>query len=140
LALAASCGSDQSGSEPGSTSQVTTAPLRFDGRLTIVELELDEQAIPLENRPSLLIDAEFGGLEVRPGCNTRFGSFTLTADGAASFTVPGGTTSSCDALGDQEAAIDDALGRVEAWSATEEGVVFTGPGLRLVTTGPTADS
>ena len=60
-----------------------------------------------------------------PGCNTYFGSFTLSEDGGASFTIAGGSSQECEDLAEQEQAILDALGLVTNWEQTDAGFEFT---------------
>jgi heat shock protein HslJ len=104
---------------------------RFDGSFQIVAVDRPEIVDPLSQLPQLLIGTEFGDLEVLPGCNTYYGSFTLTDDGTASFTVTGGTDLDCGLLDPQEDAILAALDATERWEETAEGFVFVGPDSRL---------
>ena len=135
--LALGCGSSDSepGAEPIGDGPRVAHP-RFDGEFTIVELSLDGGRVGLDQRPSLQIETEFGGLTVMPGCNTYFGSFTLAEDGSASFTVTGGSELDCGPLTDQEAAVLAALDQATAWSEGPGGFRFEGPTGAIDVAGP----
>jgi len=112
------------------------ADARFDGTFEIVELIVDGDAVALDQRPTIEIEAEFGGLTVMSGCNTSFGSFSLDEDGRASFTVTGGTEADCGPLADQETAILAALAAVDQWSEADEGFRFDGGSVAVSVAGP----
>lgn len=112
------------------------ADARFDGRFDIVEVVLDGTDVPIGQEVTLDIEAEFGGLTVRPGCNTYFGSFSLDDDGRASFTVTGGTEMDCGRLTGQERAILDALDAIDHWEGTEVGFRFAGSASSVSVSGP----
>ncbi len=103
------------------------ANARFDGDFIISDVTFDGRPVPLETVPTINFETVFGGLTVKPGCNTYFGSFTLAEDGTASITVPGGTSQDCGDLGSQEEAVLAALAEVTSWAETDDGFRLAGP-------------
>lgn len=103
------------------------ANARFDGDFIISDVTFDGRPVPLETVPTINFETVFGGLTVKPGCNTYFGSFTLAEDGTASITVPGGTSQDCGGLGSQEEAVLAALAEVTSWAETDDGFRLAGP-------------
>jgi hypothetical protein len=138
LVVTPACGA----SEPDGEPQVTVddgprvADPRFDGVFEITELAVDGSPVSLVEGPTLEIETTFGGLTVRPGCNTHLGSFTLADDGVASFTVTGGSDLGCDDLGPQEQAVLAALAAVDTWTEIDGGFRFDGPGASITVQGP----
>lgn len=126
-----SCGADiqDDPTSPIAPSNGTrVADARFEGEFTVTSIMLDGQDVPLRTLATVDIDTVFGGLTVIPGCNTYFGSFTLTEAGRASFTVAGGSSQDCGDLGPQEDAVLAALGAAERWSETPDGFRFESGG------------
>lgn len=129
-ALASGCGADAGDDGgPGRTGP-TVADARFDGAFLVASVTVDGTDFELRDTAALQIDAEFGDLTVRPGCNVYFGSFTLAADGRASFTVAGGSDQDCGGLTDQEDAVLRALRAAESWAEVTGGFRFDGDGGR----------
>lgn len=112
------------------------ADAQFDGDFVISDLMLQGEPVPLAAVASLNIETEFGGLVVEPGCNTYYGSFTLTDDGTASFSVAGGTNRTCDGLEQQDLPVIRALTGVSMWSDLGDGFVLEGPAGDAVTLSP----
>ncbi|MEL6983389.1 MAG: META domain-containing protein [Actinomycetota bacterium] len=139
LFLLTGCGAsedvDDGVTEP-STDGPRVADARFDGRFEISEVVADQAPFALSQQPAIEIETEFGGLTVLPGCNTYFGSFTLTEDGEASFTITGGSGQDCGPLAEQEATVLAALDAVDQWDEVEAGFRFSGGGSTVVITGP----
>lgn len=133
LVLAAcGAGSDDAHGNDGSTGP-TVVDARFDGDFTVTELSLAGPDVELVTAPVITIDSVFGGLTVKPGCNTYFGSLTLTDEGQASFTVTGGSDQDCGELATQEEAMLDGLARVTGWREAPGGLRFSdGAGTELV--------
>jgi hypothetical protein len=143
LVAAAGCGAGEpldggspDGQRPDDGPRV--ADDRFDGEFAITDVVVDGVARPPVQRPSLAIEARFGGLTVNPGCNTYLGSFTLTEDGRASFTVTGGSDLDCGDLTAQEEAVLSALDGATDWAEIDGGFRFDGPATSLTVAGPTA--
>lgn len=125
--IGAACGADADpdGEEPAVLpDRLQVADVRFDGLFQVTAVTIDGGEIELISVPVIEIESQFGGLEVMPGCNTYFGSFTLAEDGAASFTIPGGSSSACDELGDQERAVLAGLAAAVRWEETDTGFRF----------------
>ncbi|MEM9653883.1 MAG: META domain-containing protein [Actinomycetota bacterium] len=134
---AAACGAaDDGGSDNGdggpggvsTTDRVQVADIRFEGEFVVTSVTADGADVGLVSEPIISLETVFGGLSIVPGCNTYFGSFTLTEDGTASFTVAGGTSRSCADLADQEAAVLDALRAVTTWEEEGDGFRFADDG------------
>lgn len=128
--FAAACGADDGGVlEPvdsaTSTDRLQVADARFDGDFQITEIIVDGQTVPPVSSPIISIETVFGGLSLMPGCNTYFGSFTLSEDGSASFTVAGGSSQECEDLAQQEEQILDVLDSVTSWEQTDRGFRLT---------------
>ncbi len=138
VVLAAGCGSSELDPDAGSVGDgPRVAHPRFDGDFEVVAISVDGRAVEVDQRPTVQIEAEFGGLTVLPGCNTYFGSFTLAEDGTASFTVTGGTELDCGDLADQEEAVLAALAGATSWVEVDGGFRFDGPGTEVAVRGPT---
>jgi heat shock protein HslJ len=137
-ALVPACGAAEAGGDPvvSADGGPRMAHPRFDGEFAVTGLVVDGTEAPLEPAPLLVIETRFGGLTVSPGCNTYLGSFTLTEDGVASFTVTGGSDVDCGDLTGQEASVLAALAAVETWTALDGGFRLDGPGTSLTITGP----
>lgn len=77
----------------------------------------------------LVLDEEFAVLDGNTGCHRILGSFTLEDNtGAASFTVPGLSTNSCDSS--RQAVEDlllDALDQVDGFQRTDAQLEFVDP-------------
>lgn len=141
LLMVTGCGSEE-GDEPNGQlpgdGAVSVAHPRFEGRFNIVDVEVDGARVAVEGEPNLTIDAEFGELTVEAGCNQHFGSFTLTEDGRASFTITGGSADSCGSpIDGAEANVLAALDDVTGWSEVDGGFRFDGPMSSIVARGPT---
>lgn len=109
------------------TDRVQVADARFEGDFQVTSVTVSGEPVELISVPLVTIETVFGGLTVKPGCNTFFGSFTLADDGLASFTVGGGSDDGCDELGDQEDAVVEVLGSVTSWTEVDDGFRFDGP-------------
>ncbi len=91
-----------------------------DGALEIIE-ESDEPFV-------FEIDVTVASMRATDQCQTVFGSLTATADGAATFTIPGSTTAPCSgALETEHLRIVAALEAVTSWAATPPGLELRGP-------------
>lgn len=132
MVVLSACGADEGFGEPDpttiTTDRVQVADARFDGEFQITSLTIDGQDIGLDSRPILSIETVFGGLSLMAGCNTYFGSFTLSEDGEASFTIAGGSSQECADLAEQEQAVLDALAATTRWEQTDGGFRFTDEG------------
>ena len=143
LVLASACGSSDPGDgTPGEGAATVddgprVADRRFDGTFDIVELTIGGSTLAPAGNPTLEIETRFGGLTVADACNRWFGSFTLAEDGAASFTVTGGTELDCGELATDEETVLAALAAVETWTAVDGGFRFDGPAASLMVRGPT---
>lgn len=129
IVLLSGCGADAE-SPPGDGGEgdgPRVAHARFEGDFTIAAVTIDGRPLALTTAPAIIFETVFGGLTVKPGCNTYFGSFTLAEDGSASFTVGGGSSQDCGRLDAQEEAILGALAEVSAWSTVDGGFRFDGP-------------
>ncbi|MEM7274661.1 MAG: META domain-containing protein [Actinomycetota bacterium] len=116
------------GAGPVDPDRVQVADQRFDGGFLVTAVVLGGEPVELATIASVAIETEFGGLEVLPGCNTYFGSFSLEEDGTASFTIPGGSAQDCGPeLGAQEEAVLAALTAATGWVETGDGFRFEGP-------------
>lgn len=96
--------------------------VEVEGRTT----DLGDQSVVLD------LDTTIARLEGRTGCNPLLGSFTLTADGDASFTVPNRRPAACDPVVD--AAEDDVVAALEGattWAVAGGELVLSGPATRL---------
>ena len=71
-------------------------------------------------------------LSAQGPCHRLLGSFTVTEDGLATFTVPGTATSSCDAddLSVELGMVED-LEAVERWEIDGASLVLSGPDVAL---------
>ncbi len=128
LLLGAACGSSAEPTDPtASGTGPRVADARFEGDFFLDGVTMDGRLVPLETVATIKFETVFGGLQVKPGCNTYFGSFTLAEDGTASITVPGGTNQDCGGLGFQEEAILTALAGVTSWAETADGFRLDGP-------------
>lgn len=94
------------------------------------ELENLEQAADAEPAEGLVIlfkvTDETSSISVFTNCNSRFGSYTLSPDGSASFSLPGATKKACD---EEATRLEDlAVTLVEAtvtWHHDGDELVFT---------------
>lgn len=125
----AACGADigdepTTGGTEGGSDENRVANARFEGEFMVTSVVLAGQEFPLQNVATVTIETIFGTLTVIPGCNTYFGSYTLTESGLASFTVAGGSNQDCGGLRSQEDAVLAALGAAEHWIETADGFLF----------------
>lgn len=139
--LLSACGADaETGSDgdpgPNSGGQNGEGPrvadARFEGDFLVEQLSDGSGPVPLFTTPSINFETVFGGLTVKPGCNTYFGSFTLAEDGTASMTVAGGSTEDCGGLAPQEEAILETLASVTSWTEVDGGFRLDGTGGRSI--------
>lgn len=128
LVVLSACGSAGDGQAVVDDDGPRVADIRFDGDFVISNLTTQGDPVPLAAVASLNIETEFGGLVVEPGCNTYYGSFTLTDDGTASFSVAGGTNRTCDGLEQQDEPVIRTLTAVSSWSETTDGFRLEGAG------------
>lgn len=94
-ALVSACGSTgASEHETGSVPGGGTGVLAGSWKLEEVEQTADGAAEDLV----ILFDVvdETSSISVFTNCNSRFGSYTLSPDGSASFSLPGATKKACD--------------------------------------------
>ncbi len=134
VAALSGCGAAETDGTEAEPSQQTVVDPRFDGAFTVTELVVDGTDLPLSMMPRIVIESSFGDLTVEPGCNTYFGSLSLTEDGGASFTVTGGSDQNCENLAAQEQGILDALAIATAWEASDDGFQFRGENTAITVT------
>ncbi|MGH1493409.1 MAG: META domain-containing protein [Acidimicrobiales bacterium] len=103
------------------------ANVRFEGDFLLDDLVVDGEPVTLVAVTSMNFDTEFGGLNVKPGCNTYYGAFSLAEDGLASFSVTGGSSQTCSGLDRQEEQVLQAVGGVSIWTEISDGYRFEGP-------------
>lgn len=88
----------------------------------------------LESDDLLVIDLDLHDaiLSAQGPCHRLLGSFTVTVDGLATFTLPGTATSSCDAddLATELAMVED-LEAVDSWEIDDGSLVLSGPDVTL---------
>lgn len=104
------------------------------GRWVAVSLERDGAAVPLDGADPVVleIDTVVAALVGDTGCSLLLGSFTLTPDGGASFTVPSTRRGSCPpALAARDDAIRVALADATTWHVTADQLTLSGPATRL---------
>ena len=121
--VALGCGSSETGS-PGPT--VTDADL--GGVYQLSALEVGGTSFDLSDPVEVVIDSEFGELQVETACSRLLGSYSLLADGQAGFTIAGGSTRDCSAEArSQQNELVAVLGRVSSWTASGSNLELTSP-------------
>lgn len=82
---------------------------------------------------ALHLDTASATLRGTAGCNLLLGSFTLTADGRASFTVPSARTARCPAPDTaREEALLAALAGTRSWLSVDGRLELRGPRVAVV--------
>lgn len=105
------------------------------GRWRAESLRADGGTIEIPPDAPVLVDLDTvtATLTGDAGCSPLLGSFTLGADGAASFTVPSARRERCPTpIRSVEEAVHDALGATTSWRRAGQRLVLAGDGTELV--------
>lgn len=130
LAAAGGCGSDTPVNRSGPTipdGYPTVAPERFNGAFEVWSVRTEGEVRAFDIPPMIVIDVVTGAVEAGFGCNLYLGSYTLTDDGVASFTLAGGTSEECPDGGSDEQLLLALFGTVDRWQDAESGFALTSP-------------
>ena len=133
LALTA-CAADGSASENGIPDNYPTiAPVVVHGRYDVVEITGPAAPVRPDGvvSPVVELDVVTGELRIEPVCNRYLGSFTLDADGTASFTITGGTDEACPDPAVEEAILG-AFDAVRQWTQIDDGLELSGSGSTMI--------
>ena len=128
------CAADGSASENGIPDNYPTiAPVIVHGRYDVVEITGPTGPVRLDVvvPPVVDIDVVTAELRIEPVCNRYLGSFTLDADGTASFTITGGTDETCPDPAVEEAILG-AFDAVHQWTQIDGGLELSGSGSTMI--------
>lgn len=118
-----SCG-EGGGTAPGPS----VTDLELGGGYRLATMAVEGVSVPINDPVEVDLDAEFGGLRIETACGVLLGAFSLLPDGGAGFTVAGGSSQVCPAgAADQQQALIDALGRIDAWTPSGSGIDLESP-------------